>query len=578
MTVSEALRILQESRVATGTPLQLLLACGFTPLHLGTLVAAEVQRRVPDRRVELTTGLYGDLAGTLERLDDARLEAAVVVVEWSDLDPRLGLREGTGWRPADLPDIVSGATAAAARLGDAVARTAERAPVAVSLPTLPLPPLGPAPGWQHDETAAELRRIAAVLAGRLVRLPHVRLVDPPRIDRLSPAAERLDAKAYLATGFPYRVAHAACLAEQLALLVCPPTPKKGLITDLDNVLWRGILGEDGPEGISWGVEEKTRAHALYQQLLHALADAGVLLAVASKSDPGVVERALGAKDLLVPRSTFFPVEAHWDPKSVSVGRILGAWNVGADSVVLVDDSPAEIAEVQAAFPDLEGIVFPTGDDTGVVALLDRLRDLFGKPRISEEDRLRRASLESTRAVASVAGTAERQDAFLAGAVQELTVLTAAAADDPRALELVNKTNQFNLNGRRFTPGEWRACLAREGAVLVMLSYRDRYGPLGKVSVLVGRRTAEGLAVDAWVLSCRAFSRRIEHAMLDLLFDRLGIDTVVLDYRPTPKNHLVKDFLAPFVDAAPEAGVRLTRAACAARRPPLFFRYVASDAA
>src|SRR6185295_4898361 len=104
-----------------------------------------------------------------------------------------------------------------------------------------------------------------------------------------PLATRLDVKSYVATGFPYRVVHASVLADLLARLLQPPVPKKGIITDLDNTLWLGILGEDGPGGVSWDLDHKSHMHGLYQQLLHSLAEAGTLIAAASKADPSVVE-------------------------------------------------------------------------------------------------------------------------------------------------------------------------------------------------------------------------------------------------------------------------------------------------
>ena len=151
------------------------------------------------------------------------------------------------------------------------------------------------------------------------------------------------------------------------------------------------------------------------------------------------------------------------------------------------------------------------------------------------------------------------------------MLPAPVVGDPRPLELVNKTNQFNLNGRRYTEGEWRALLGREGAFAVLLAYRDRYGPLGKVSVLAGRLAGRRLRVDTWVLSCRAFSRRIEWATLDFLFDRLKILDIAFAYAPTPKNHLVADFLRSLADEEPGTEACVTAERFAARKPRLFVR-------
>jgi FkbH-like protein len=362
------------------------------------------------------------------------------------------------------------------------------------------------------------------------------------------------------------------VAELLASLLRPPAPKKGLITDLDDTLWRGLLGEVGADGVSWDLDRRGHAHALYQQLLQSLAESGVLLAVASKNDAGRVEEAFRRSDLLLSRERVFPIEAHWGPKSESVARILRAWNVGADSVVFVDDSPLELAEVRAAHPGVETVLFPKEQDQAVYDLLVRLRDLFGRPALREEDGLRLESLRRA-AEATPADAAADGDDFLRGLDAELTLHTERDEPDPRALELVNKTNQFNLNGRSHTEAQWRAALTRPGAFLRVVAYRDRFGPLGKIAVLAGRREDNVLHVETWVMSCRAFSRRIEHRCLELLFEDFGAAEVVFDFRATPRNGPLREFLAGLLGESPADGpLRLTRE-CFARNCPALFHQV-----
>ena len=159
------------------------------------------------------------------------------------------------------------------------------------------------------------------------------------------------------TGLPYTVTHADRLAGALARLLAPPVPKKGLITDLDDTLWHGLVGEIGPENVSWDLASHYQLHGLYQKLLASFLEEGVLIGIASKNDPEVARRALERSDLLLQADRVFPVEIHWDAKSGSVGRILRTWNIGADSVVFVDDSPMELAEVVAAYPGINASGF-----------------------------------------------------------------------------------------------------------------------------------------------------------------------------------------------------------------------------
>ncbi|MGH9448646.1 MAG: HAD-IIIC family phosphatase, partial [Terriglobia bacterium] len=348
MKLIEALEILKKAPPEPAPPLNVRLVCGFTPLHLQTFLHAHLRLQFPDRKIELQTGLYGDFAGNAERVDDAGIDAAAAALEWPDLDPRLGIRQLGGWGPKELPDILNGVEARLERLRAAITRgEAAGAPVLVfSLPTLPLPPLAITAGWQASQFDLELREKLAGFAAWAAKRQNVRMVSVERLDQLSPAPERLDVRSDLLTGFPYKLGHAGALAQLLASLIRNPIPKKGLITDLDDTLWSGLLGEVGIDGIAWDLDHGAQIHGIYQQFLRALAEEGVLIGAASKNDPAVVEEAFHKAAPLLPLERIFPLEVHWSRKSESVTRILQAWNVGADSVVFVDDSAMEIADVK----------------------------------------------------------------------------------------------------------------------------------------------------------------------------------------------------------------------------------------
>jgi FkbH-like protein len=109
-------------------------------------------------------------------------------------------------------------------------------------------------------------------------------------------------------------------------------------------------------------------HAFYQRMLGGLAAEGVLLGIASKNERSLIESAFGRKDLALSPTVFFPLEVSWGPKSEAVARILKTWNAGPDSVVFVDDSPLELAEVKASHPEVECIQFPTKHSAAIYDL------------------------------------------------------------------------------------------------------------------------------------------------------------------------------------------------------------------
>jgi len=566
--LSVALDILQRSRHHQDR-FSVILACGFTPLHLQTFLAAHLQSALPNRRVEIETGLYGDLAGTLERATGS--DAIAIAIEFPDLDPRLGYRSLGGWGPAEESDIAGHVHASLQRIRAGIEK-ANGTPVAIATPTLRPAPAFHTAGWETGPCELELEQAIASFAASAIKRPLTSVVNARRLLEDSPVERRFDLKSELSTGFPYTLPHADQIGQSLARLIQRPAPKKGLITDLDDTLWKGLVGEVDAEGVSWDLASHSQLHGLYQQLLRALAASGVLVGVASKNDPAVADRALSRRDMLLPKECVFPIEVNWNAKSKSAGRILKAWNIAADSVVFVDDSAMEVAEVKAVWPEMECLLFPGNDPANAEKFLWTLRDLFGKSQVGAEDSLRLESLRRSAEFQTEAeGSAGAPEQFLAETGATMTVEFNPPASDARVLELVNKTNQFNLNGRRYTETEWRKQLEQAGSFAIAVSYEDKFGPLGKIAVLCGRHQESVVHLNAWVMSCRAFSRRIEDRCLEILFEKFGVDEIRFQFERTPKNQHTSDIFERYLGSKPTGAFSLSRARFADRAPVLYHR-------
>ena len=496
-------------------------------------------------------------------------DVVTVVVEWPDLDPRLGIRSLGGWRSNDLPDIIESVNQQVIRLQNGLRQTSP-IPTSVCMPTLPFPPLFPTHTQQGGPYELQLRRVIASFGEAISNESHIRVVNSQRLDELSLPNKRFDVKSEIMAGFPYTNSHASTIAQLLAGLIHNSSPKKGLITDLDDTLWSGILGEIGVEGISWSLEQYTHMHGVYQQFLASLGSAGILIGVASKNDPAVVEQAFVRRDILLTKDSVFPFEIHWSRKSESVQRILKTWNVGAESVVFIDDSPMEVSEVKAAFPDMECIVFPKNNYEAIWELLNRLRDLFGKTSVTQEDFLRLQSIrDATPFRESLEWPGGSLDDFLQRAEARVLFSCGHHPGDTRAFELLNKTNQFNLNGRRFGESDWLNYLKDPAAFLVTATYEDKYGPLGKIAVLLGRVEGKKISVDAWVMSCRAFSRRIEHQCMKFLFEKFDAGEITFSYQPTARNGPLQQFFKELLDSPPAGRPQISRTAFLGKTPSLF---------
>jgi FkbH-like protein len=574
MKLIDALTILK-TRPPAGAPVfRLALVCGFSPLHLHTFLHAELQQLFPDHQIEIVGGLYGDITGTMDGLKPDELDAVALVIEWSDLDARLGIRQLGGWGPGNLDSILERSRLWLMHLQLLIEKVSRSVPVAVSLPTLPLPPLFFSAGWQASSVELDLKKELAVFASAISQLSRVRVLNTEQLDRDSPASARLNVKSDWASGFPYQLPHASTVARLVALLLKRPVPKKGLITDLDNTLWNGIVGEVGVEAVYWDQDHKSEAHGYYQQMLKTLSEEGTLIAAASKNDPAIAETAFQRSDLILAKENLSMLDVSWGSKARAVSRIIEKWNIGADSVVFIDDSPLELAEVKAAHPEVECILFPYGNPQGVYDLVLRLRDLFGKERVSEEDQLRAESIRRSAAIKETADDGEGfSDALLEQAGAELTISLQKNSDDARAFELINKTNQFNLNGKRFTEAVWQKYLEQQNTFVLTASYKDKFGSLGKIAVITGRNEQPGTQVDTWVMSCRAFARRIEHQCLKTLFDKLHTDEIVFDFAGTSRNGPISRFLSEFLGDSPTTPVTISRTEFDKNCPPLFHRVV-----
>jgi FkbH-like protein len=150
------------------------------------------------------------------------------------------------------------------------------------------------------------------------------------------------------------------------------------------------------------------------------------------------------------------------------------------------------------------------------------------------------------------------EAFLEQAAPEFNFDFSKHPADDRALELINKTNQFNLNGRRVSDAAWQNFLKQQDTFLLVTTYRDKYGPLGKIAVIAGRVRGKTIEIENWVMSCRAFSRRIEHRSIEELLRRFDADELILDFEATPKNGPLREFLADLMDSTPSSACTVGR--------------------
>jgi FkbH-like protein len=339
----------------------------------------------------------------------------------------------------------------------------------------------------------------------------------------------------------------AALADSVASIVKSVFGKsrKCLVLDLDNTLWGGIVGESGVQGLILGRDHPIgEAYQDFQRYVKMLQRQGVILAVCSKNDPANAREGFSHPDSILKVEDFAAFQANWNPKADNIREIARELNIGLDSIVFVDDNPAERASVAEYLPEVA--VPDMGSDASWYAdILDSGR-YFERHAVVKEDLARGAYYSAN----SVRKSHEAEFKEYGQVLKSLRMTAEIGPFRPmyfaRIVQLVNKTNQFNLTTRRYTDAEIDAIAGNSAFVTLYGRLADRFGDNGLVSVVIGRRSEDALQVEVWVMSCRVFNRGMEMAMFDVLVEQcrtLGIGKIVGMYIPSKKNQLVSGHYA-----------------------------------
>jgi FkbH-like protein len=506
MTFLEAKRVLADLQDAE--KLSFLMAMSGTPDQFELYLRAHAARSGLDAQIGVLP------FGTLDQhlYSEATNTEVFLLLPW-DLSPECNWRSGMSATVADVDAIL-------ARAEQVVGLLTKRNQALLAYLPAPIPPLCPA---QSDNVllAAELI-VLAVQAGAT-------LIPPDRFSLTS----------YLANGTPVAGSALSVVAKVLVdLLLAPPSGAfKVVATDADNTLWTGLVSEDGVDKVSAEPHSRTFRHFVYQGFLLRLKAAGILLAVISRNDEDMVRAPLNSGRMPLKIEDFVSIRAGYGAKSDHVRGLAESLNLGVDSIVFIDDNPVELAEVATNVPGVTCQIFPSKDED-LPAFLDHLALLFDRRGVTVEDAERTKLYQRRKASHPPLEAAGLMD-FLKSLDMELTLRERTDGDLARANQLINKTNQFNLNGRRMDEAQVATILAQGGHMFTAI-LGDRTGSHGEIlACLVGCNGR----VHALVMSCRVFQRRVEYAFLVWLLARWQGQPLSLDFAFTERNEPIRNFLA-----------------------------------
>ncbi len=379
--------------------------------------------------------------------------------------------------------------------------------------------------------------------------PSAYFVDLELTSGLKGREQFYDSRHYFWTKQPFSEAGAAHLAASIwsGLRAMVTGPKKVLVLDLDNTLWGGVVGETGPMGVEIGDASPTgEAFLAFQSHVKALTARGCLLAVASKNNPDDAREPFEKNPALPLRlGDFAAFEATWEPKSVAIQRIAQTLQLGLDSFVFFDDNPAEREHVRQMLPDVTVVDVPEDPALYIQALASG--QWFEAVAVTAEDKERTEQYRAEAQRREVQASFATMDDYLASLNMVGNVRRVDDADLARVVQLLGKTNQFNLTTRRHGTDTVREMLSHPRTIGLTVRVADRFADYGLIAVLIGveaqGRSVPTLQIDTWLMSCRVIARTVEAFCLNALTKAAaeqGYQRVEGLYIPTKKNVLVAD--------------------------------------
>jgi FkbH-like protein len=417
-------------------------------------------------------------------------------------------------------------------LSDALRLHANRVKVPTIVAILP-----PSP----NATAALLPILHAAsneLSERARRLPGIALLSPEEVDLVS-MGDRYDSLADEMAHMPFTDEHYASLALALARKVhaLRVPPFKVFVLDCDETLWRGVVGEDGVDGITI-----PPAMVRLQRFACDVQARGILVCLVSKNaERDVIEVFQRRSEMVLKLEHIVAHRINWDSKPANIASLARALNLGLDAFAFLDDNPLECALVQSELPQVVTLRLPP--DGEVESFLSHLW-IFDKVNVTDED-IRRTSMYQENAARE---ELEKRTTDIAEFMASLKVVVDIAdpldSEWPRIAQLTQRTNQFNFTTLRRNESEMRS-LVSSGKFVLRVKVSDRFGDYGLVGLVIAESRAELLLIDTFLLSCRVLGRGVEHAIMRRLgeiADNRKLMHLDLPYFPTPKNEPARAFV------------------------------------
>lgn len=315
-------------------------------------------------------------------------------------------------------------------------------------------------------------------------------------------------------------------------------PYKVIIADCDQTLWKGVVGEDGPEGIA--IDE---ARSYLQRFLVERQQEGMLLCLCSKNVEEDVLKVFDVRnDMPLRMEKIVSHRINWQAKSDNIKSLAEELQLGLDSMIFIDDNPVECAEVRARCPEVLTLQLPA-DPEEIPDFLNHVW-AFDKTGVTEEDARRTEMYRQNAARETFKANTLDFASFIEALALSVEISAPVEQDLLRLSQMTNRTNQFNVSTVRRTAAELSVML-QEGTEARVVRVQDRFGDYGIVGAVLFNENNDTLVVDTFLLSCRVLGKGVEYQILQNLGAQAvagGKAQVIVPYIPTRKNEPAKSFL------------------------------------
>jgi FkbH-like protein len=361
-----------------------------------------------------------------------------------------------------------------------------------------------------------------------------------------------DAKMWFYSKNPYKQSAYPRIVDDLMkhLMSALGKLKKCVVVDLDNTLWGGVIGEDGMSGIALGHSYPGNCYRAFQQELLKLYHRGIVLAINSKNNEADAFEVIDKHpDMVLRREHFAAVAINWNDKANNLRALAEELNISVDSMIMLDDNPAECEQIRGQLPACDVVCLPDKP----YLLPQVVRSLRGVEniRLTAEDRKKGAMYREQTVRKEQQSRYANLDEFLESLQIEVQISPASDFSIPRIAQLTQKTNQMNATTRRYTEADVAAMASSRDRFVFGISAKDKFGDSGIIGVFILALERGECRIDTFLLSCRVIGRNIEAAMLAFILEfakARGATAVLGEFLPTAKN-------APAADLFPKHGFK-----------------------